>query len=152
MNTFKLQELALVRDGAEKAKQAMNRMIKDVQESIYYKNMQDDYQKWQSEIDRLTQEIKAEALGEHAVTGDKALPGVTIKVMKSYVCTDEAAATTWALENKQFLQIDWRSFDKEAKTLHGSIYQFPFYEERQDPQAQIKSDLSEFIKVKQEQN
>lgn len=145
MNTIKLKELALMREAAEKAKQAMNGMIKDVQESIYYKNMQNDCLKWQSEIDRLTGVIKGEALEEYRQTQSKQLPGVTIKVMKRYVCTDAAKAGAFALENPGFIIIDWKALETEAKKSHGSIYQFPFYDEIEEPQAQIKSDLSEFL-------
>lgn len=146
MNAENLSQLAQARQDAEYAKQRMNEIIESAKAKLDYQEYETAYKAAQEDIAILTGRIKTEALEEYQVTSIKQLPGVTIKIMKRYVCTDIVAARAWALSRpEKFVSINWKALDAEAKNLYGSTYQFPFYEEQQEPTAQIKSDLSEFI-------
>jgi len=145
MNQTHLSQLAQARQDAEFAKQRMNEIIEAAKAKLDYQEYEAAYRAAQEDIDMLTAFVKDEALQAFNATGEKQLPGVTIKIMKRYVCTDESAASAWVHDHPEFISVNWKALEAEAKKLYGSTFQLPFYEMHHEPTPQIKSDLSEFI-------
>ena len=146
MDTEKLVKLAQLRQHADDSKQKMQTILDAVKNSFDYAYNEDQLRASLDEISKLENEIRNEAADEYLKTAVKTLPGVTIKIMKSYVCINEDAARKYALEQDQTLMIvDWKSFAQNAKKLIGTKYEFPFYKEELRISPQIKSDLSEFL-------
>ena len=144
-DTIDFKKLAQYRLNAEKDKARLSEII-GAAKNAEYKEIELRLSETQQEINKLTEEIKTEALNAYYETGSKQLPGVTIKVMTKFSCIDADAARRYAIEKDQsLLLVDWKAFEAEAKKLYGTNYEFPFYKQELTPQAQIKSDLSEFL-------
>ena len=146
MDKTKLAQLAIARQNAEEARLAITAMLAELKASQEYVMAEAKGIAANEQINNLTTQIKAEAAAEYERTGQKSLDGVTVKLQKRYICTDEKAAFEWAMQkNQTFLQIDWKSLSQEAKTLYGTSYALPFYKEEIELACQIKSDLSEYL-------
>lgn len=139
----KLIELAKARANSEELKAKQKEMLDELQQSQAWTDIQLARTGYQTQIENLEAEIKAEAMVVFDATGEKKQQGVTVKEFTVVKITDEAKAREWCMTNfRPALKLDTKTFEKAAQdgTVPAELATIGT-----EPRAQIASDLNEYL-------
>ncbi len=139
-----LFELARARDDERRSKVNIEKVqakLEQTEEWIDLQQMKETLSKIQSGIALIENDTRAVALAEYTESQLKDLGGVQIKTF-TVLEYDENTAVNYCLEHQhaKLLKLDKRGFEKVAKEL-----QPEFVTIKEEPRAQIASDLSEYL-------
>lgn len=141
-------KLAIASKSASDAKAELDAMRQALEESDEWQRAQKRLDEAKELQDQLAEDIKAGALDEYATTGDKKPhPAVQVKLF-SKLQYDEQQAYEYCLDSlPQALKLDKRTFEQYAKGV-AKVAPVAFVETVFEPRAQIASDLSEYLPVR----
>lgn len=143
--THKLIDLALARQQEAELKEKQAAMIAEVQNLPKYAELELQRSQVKADIERLSEDIKLEALEEfNGTKNKKPFDGVEIKVFTVVNITDERKAREWCMQNfRPALKLDVKVFEKAAKD--GNVPD-ELAKVELEPRAQIAADLSTYLK------
>lgn len=142
----KLRELAEARKKALEAKSAKVLLEMKLRESQEWQVADDQLTYYTAVAGELADEIKAQALEHYLATGEKKMPGVTVKYFTT-IEYDEATVMEWAaqkLPDAIVTTLDRKMFEDYARANHLKR-PIPGVKIGEEPRAQIATDLSQFL-------
>lgn len=135
-----LQELAANRAMMEINNKCLADLRRQFEESEEYRSFADAQAYYAARVAELEAAVREQALTVYTATGQKSMPGVTVKVF-TRLQYDAGQALEWARANlPTALMLDKKRFEAVAKAID-----VPCVTLVEEPQAQIAKDLSRFL-------
>jgi hypothetical protein len=142
----KLKELADHRAQAAKYKKFLAGLLAEVKNTEVYGRYDQEFHTHEEEAEALEAELREMAVLDFDLTHDKhPHPAVSIKVMTRLQYDPERAAGFCREYLPSAIKVDYKTFEKYAKNVADTA-PLDFVEFVEEPQAQIVTDLSKFVK------
>lgn len=144
-----LTELAQVRQEYDETRQAMEKLVSDIVQSVPYQALLTCNQKVKARAAELEKDIRDMGVINYLHSGEKKpAAGVTVKVftIKS-INYDKDQARKWVLEHAPLLvKIDFAGFEKHAEAVSQTIpLDFVTIITEEEPRTEIGKDLSKYL-------
>lgn len=138
-------ELAKLRETVAAAKEQLDRMYKQLQESAEWIQYQGILTSSKKQLDETEQHIRDLAELNCTTTGDKhPHPAINLR-MKTSLHYEQALALAWCTRHLQSaIKLDARLFEQHARAVTGTA-PLRFVDIKQEPQATIASDLRAYL-------
>jgi hypothetical protein len=141
-----MRRLAHARQRSTLAAHNMTTLLEEIKQTQLYRGAEAMRKDAEEQARLLDAEIRRRAVAAFDGKNKKPWHGVSIKMKVNVTCTDEAAASEYAVKNvPELIRLDMTEFSRLAKKLHGTPHALPFFQIKDEPSADIAADLSGYL-------